>query len=85
MSKRQPVSYKRFDTAAEAIRYAIEELAPELLVGAYLEVEEERFDSVGIRNLYASAAYPLPRRDLQQAQTPPASSKQRIAAPKASQ
>ena len=30
MSKRQPVSYKRFATAAEAVRYAIEELPAEL-------------------------------------------------------
>lgn len=63
LSKRQPVTYKRFETAAEAVRYAIEELAPELLVGAYLEVDEERFDANGIRELYASPAYPLPRRE----------------------
>jgi len=63
LSKRQPVSYKRFGTAAEAIRYAIEELSPELLVGAYLEVDEERFDANGIRGLYASDAYPLPRHE----------------------
>lgn len=61
LSRRQPVSYKRFDTAAEAIRYAIEELPPELLVGAYLEVEEERFNAQGIQELYERPAYPLPR------------------------
>ena len=72
ISKRQLVSCKRFDTAAEAIRYAIEELAPELLVGAYLEVDHERVDGVGIRNLYASAAYPLLRRGLEQVPATPA-------------
>lgn len=62
MSKREPVSYKRFDTAAEAIRYAVEDLSPDLLVGAVMEVDEERFDSEAIMNLYASSGYPLPRK-----------------------
>jgi hypothetical protein len=56
-----PMGYKRFDSAAEAIRFAIEELPPELLRGAYLEVEEDRFDSSAIRQLYESEAYPLKR------------------------
>ena len=58
---RQPFQYKRFDRAADAIRYAIEELSPELLVGAFLEVDEERFDGKGIRALYDSADYPYLR------------------------
>jgi hypothetical protein len=61
-SGRQPVGYRRFVRAAEAIRFAIEELPPELLVGVYLEVDEARFDSRGIRRLYESVAYPLARR-----------------------
>jgi hypothetical protein len=59
--KGRSVGYRRFDTAAEAIRFAVEELPPPMLVGAYLQVEDERFDSDQIRELYRSAAYPLER------------------------
>jgi len=38
---RQPLGYKRFASAAQAIRFAIED-CPALLVGTYLEVDELR-------------------------------------------
>ena len=41
--RRQPLSYKRFAKAAQAIKFAMEDLAPELLVGAFLEVDEQRY------------------------------------------
>ena len=48
------ISYKRFDTAAEALRFAVEEIPVPALLGAYLEVDEARF---GVED----AAYPLKR------------------------
>jgi len=60
-SRRQPVGYRRFARAADAIRYAIEELPAEFLVGAFLEVNEQRFGDSEIRALYDRADYPLER------------------------
>ena len=61
LPRRQPFGYKRFAEAADAIRFAIEDLPPECLVGAFLEVDEQRYGSDDIRHLYESAEYPLPR------------------------
>ncbi len=55
-------NYQRFDSAAEAIRYAIEELPADVLSGSIIEAGEERFNSKDIRELYDSEAYPLVRR-----------------------
>jgi hypothetical protein len=59
---RQSLRYRRFARAADAIRFAIEELPPALLAGAFLEVDGKRYESGGIRRLYESSDYPLPRR-----------------------
>ena len=59
---RQPLSYRRFATAAEAIRFAVEELPAMRTLGAWMLVGEERFDSEEIHRLYESDEYPLGRR-----------------------
>jgi hypothetical protein len=56
------MTYRRFDSGAGAIRFAIEQLPSDMLFGTVLEVNEERFDATQIRSLYESQAYPLPRR-----------------------
>ena len=61
-ARRQSLGYRRFARAADAIRFAIEELPSQLLAGTYLEVDTARFDSNAIRRLYESADYPLARR-----------------------
>ena len=56
------VKYRRFDRAAEAIRFAVEELPEALLLGAYIEVDETRLGHQDIRALYENAAYPLKKK-----------------------
>jgi hypothetical protein len=77
-SRRQPIGYKRFERAADAIRYAIEDLPAEFLVGACLEVSEERFDGEEIRRLYERADYPLERGRVPAAQPEPSLAPKRV-------
>jgi len=52
-------NYRRFATAAEAIRYAVETLRAPKAFGAWLQVGDERFNSVEIQCLYEADDYPL--------------------------
>ena len=58
------VRYRRFDTAADAIRFAVEELPEPLLLGAYIEINEARLGHKDIRALYDCDSYPLPKADI---------------------
>ena len=51
---RQPLSYRRFATAAEAIRFAVEEFPAIRTLGAWMQVGEERFNGDDIQRLYES-------------------------------
>jgi hypothetical protein len=53
------IKYRRFDKAAEAIRFAVEELPEPLLLGAYIQIDEQRLGHKEIRALYESERYPL--------------------------
>jgi hypothetical protein len=53
-ARRQPLGYRRFAHAAEAIRFAIEELSPQLLVGTYLTRSATCTRAPAIRSIGAS-------------------------------
>ncbi|HLN85101.1 MAG: hypothetical protein ACM3Z4_06095 [Hyphomicrobiales bacterium] len=53
------MSYRRFEKAAEAIRFAVEELPQPLLLGTCIEINEQRLDHKDIQALYESEQYPL--------------------------
>lgn len=55
------IGYKRFPSAAEAIRFAVEDMPAILLRGAYLEARDKRFDGTQIRSLYDAETFPLAR------------------------
>lgn len=56
------VKYRRFDKAADAIRFAVEELPEPQLLGAYIEIDEERLSHKEIQALYDSENYPLKKK-----------------------
>ena len=59
LAKPMKGKYRRFATAAEAIRYAVEDLRTPRAFGAWLEVGDERFNSNEIQRLYEANDYPL--------------------------
>ena len=56
---KQVMKYRRFDKAADAIQFAMEELPEPLLLGAVIVIDEARLGHQDIRDLYESADYPL--------------------------
>jgi hypothetical protein len=61
-ARRAPTGYRRFATAAEAIRFAVEEFPVVRTLSAFwIQVGDERFDSDEISQLYESSGYSLLR------------------------
>ena len=58
---RQPLGYRRFATAADAIRFAVEEFPAVRTLGAWLQVGDDRYDVDAIHRLYDSAEFPRKR------------------------
>lgn len=59
---RKTVGYRRFSNASDAVLFAVEQLEPTVLASAMLEIDEDRFNAVEIRELYDSADFPLGRK-----------------------
>jgi hypothetical protein len=59
---RQKLGYRRFATAAEAIRFAVEDFPAMRALGAWMQVGDQRFGGDDIRRLYERDDYPLRRR-----------------------
>jgi hypothetical protein len=59
--KPNAIGYRRFARASEAIRFAVEDMPAVLLLGAFLEVDDKRYDGRDIRRLYDSTDYPHSR------------------------
>ena len=53
---------RHFATAAEAIRFAVEDFPAIRALGAWMQVGNERFDREDIHRLYESHQFPLRRR-----------------------
>jgi hypothetical protein len=62
VSRKSRVTYRRFDTAAEAVRFAVEELSDDVLRATTVEADEVRVKGDEIRELYQNANYPLTRK-----------------------
>ena len=58
-TKSRRENYRRFATAAEAIRYAVETLRAPRALGAWMQLGDERFNSNEIQRLYEAVDYPL--------------------------
>jgi hypothetical protein len=59
--RRQRMNYRRFATAAEAIRFAVEEFPAVRTLGARMQVGDHSYDGDEICRLYESTGYPLRR------------------------
>lgn len=60
-ARKGPMSYRRFQSSAEAIRFAVEELPQNLQRGTAMEVGDDRFEFAAIQAFYERDDYPLQR------------------------
>ena len=63
---RQRLSYRRFISAAEAIRFVVEDFPAAHTLSPWMQVGDNRFDGDAIRRFYDSSDYPLGHRSKRQ-------------------
>jgi hypothetical protein len=73
--------YHRFDSGAEALRFAMETLPREQLLAAVLKVDETRYRHNDIHRFYEAKEYPLARKQVE-VRAAPAAPQRKAAAPK---
>lgn len=61
-TKQKSLVFRRFPKAADAIRFAVEDLAPKIFDSCSLEVNDAHYFGREIRVLYDDGAFPLRRR-----------------------
>ena len=61
VARRGHMDYRRFETAAAALLYALESLPGKRLAAAVLDVEGERYDAGQMKALYDRLDFPLER------------------------
>ena len=63
-SRGNHMTYRRFPTSAEAIKYVVEALETATPLRAALVVGEDRYESSQIRKLYDGTRYPFSRKSV---------------------
>lgn len=58
-SKSRTMTYRRFDTAAAAIKFVVETMEPARINGVVIEANGVRIGADDIRRAYDSEAFPL--------------------------
>lgn len=59
--KNPQMTYRRFPTGADAIRFSVESQSADKLAFTVVEANDARFGAAEIRSLYESSEYPLRR------------------------
>ena len=60
-AKSTQTRYRRFQSAAKAVQYVIEQMPEAWLNGTYIDIDGTRYEGPAIKALYEAPDYPLDR------------------------